>query len=89
MSTCGRAIISESRMTATNLRSAFFVTTLCEMIGYDGRLEFDPTKADGTPRKLLDVSRISALCWRLQMSLRSGIEQVYTWFRANAGALRR
>jgi len=68
------------------------IRELCETVmavtGYEGRLEFDATHPDGTPRKLLDVSRISALGWRPQISLRSGIEQVYTWFRANAHALR-
>jgi GDP-L-fucose synthase len=69
------------------------IRELCEIVmavtGYEGRLEFDTTKPDGTPRKLLDVSRISALGWRPQISLRSGIEQVYTWFCANADTLRR
>jgi GDP-L-fucose synthase len=56
--------------------------------GYRGRLEFDANTSDGTPRKLLDVSKITALGWRPQISLRSGIEQVYAWFRANANSLR-
>jgi len=68
------------------------IRELCETVmaitGYEGRLVFDTTHPDGTPRKLLDVSRITALGWRAQISLRSGIEQVYTWFRANAQALR-
>jgi GDP-L-fucose synthase len=68
------------------------VRELCGMVmavtGYDGRLEFDATKPDGTPRKLLDVSRITALGWRPRIPLRSGIEQVYAWFCANAQALR-
>lgn len=56
--------------------------------GYGGRLEFDANTSDGAPRKLLDVSKITALGWRPQISLRSGIEQVYAWFRANANSLR-
>ena len=56
--------------------------------GYGGRLEFDASKSDGAPRKLLDVSKMTALGWRPQISLRSGIEQVYAWFSANANSLR-
>jgi GDP-L-fucose synthase len=55
---------------------------------YGGRLQFDANKSDGAPRKLLDVSKITALGWRPQISLRSGIEQVYAWFSANANSLR-
>ena len=57
--------------------------------GYGGRLEFDASKSDGAPRKLLDVSKMTALGWRPQISLKSGIEQVYAWFSANADSLRR
>src|SRR6202042_2892657 len=68
------------------------IKELCEIImavtGYGGRLEFDASKADGTPRKLLDVSRIDALGWRPQIPLRRGIEQVYAWFSENANSLR-
>ena len=56
--------------------------------GYGGRLQFDANKSDGAPRKLLDVSKITALGWRPQIPLRSGIEQVYAWFSANANSLR-
>ena len=68
------------------------IRELCEIVmavtGYDGRLEFDASRADGTPRKLLDVSRISALGWQPRISLRSGIEQVYAWYRASTQTLR-
>jgi GDP-L-fucose synthase len=56
--------------------------------GYGGQLKFDANKPDGAPRRLLDVSKITALGWRPQISLRSGIEQVYAWFSANADSLR-
>jgi GDP-L-fucose synthase len=69
------------------------IKELCEIVmavtGYEGRLEFDAAKSDGVPRKLLDVSRITALGWRPRIPLRSGIEQVYAWFRENADSLRR
>jgi len=68
------------------------VKELCEtvraVVGYEGRLEFDATKPDGTPRKLLDVSKISALGWRPRIALPAGIEQVYDWFRQNVASLR-
>ena len=62
--------------------------TVSAVVGYEGRLEFDTTKPDGTPRKLLDVSKISALGWRPRIALPAGIEQVYDWFRQNAASLR-
>jgi GDP-L-fucose synthase len=50
---------------------------ICEVVGYKGRLAFDRTKPDGTPRKLLDVSRMVQLGWRATVSLRQGLESVY------------
>jgi GDP-L-fucose synthase len=68
------------------------IKELCEIVmavtSYGGRLEFDASKSDGTPRKLLDVSKINALGWRPQIPLRPGIEQVYAWFSENANSLR-
>src|SRR5246127_287130 len=46
---------------------------VCRVVGFDGKLEFDTTKPDGTPQKLLDVSRIQALGWRASTSLKEGI----------------
>jgi len=68
------------------------IRELCETVmavtRYAGRLTFDTSRLDGVPRKLLDVSRITALGWRPRVSLRSGIEQVYAWFVAHADSLR-
>jgi GDP-L-fucose synthase len=50
-------------------------------IGYKGSIEFDDTKPDGTPRKLLDVTRLSELGWRPKIPLQQGIESTYAWFR--------
>jgi GDP-L-fucose synthase len=50
------------------------------VIGYTGRLIFDTTKPDGTPRKLLDVTRMTELGWRPKIPLKLGIETTYTWF---------
>ena len=52
------------------------------------QLVFDTSKPDGTPRKLLDVSRLHALGWRHRISLREGIRSTYDWFRAHQGDLR-
>jgi len=55
-------------------------TLICRVTGFRGRLVFDGTKPDGAPRKLLDVSRLSALGWRAKIGLEEGIEQTYRWF---------
>jgi len=63
------------------------IRELAEMIagvvGFEGRLTFDATKPDGTPRKLLDVSRLKQLGWQASIDLRPGIEQTYRWFLDN------
>ena len=59
------------------------VELICEVVGFDGELTFDASKPDGTPRKLLDVSKLSALGWRPSISLREGIERTYRWFLEN------
>jgi GDP-L-fucose synthase len=56
---------------------------IADVVGYEGALTFDPSKPDGTPRKLLDVSRINALGWKAEVSLRDGIERIYAWFESN------
>ena len=59
-----------------------------EVVGYAGRIEYDSSKPDGTPRKLVDVSKIRRLGWRATIELRAGIEQTYRWFLENHAALR-
>lgn len=54
-----------------------------EVVGYEGKLVFDASKPDGTPRKLLDVSRIEAAGWTYKTELRDGIEKAYKWFIEN------
>lgn len=61
---------------------------LAEVTGFKGRLVFDTTKPDGTPRKLMDVSRLAAMGWRARTGLRDGIEETYRWFLQNADGLR-
>ncbi|MEI6310004.1 MAG: GDP-L-fucose synthase, partial [bacterium] len=56
---------------------------VARIVGFSGRIAFDPFKPDGTPRKLLDVSRIQALGWKATTSLEEGIARSYRWFREN------
>jgi GDP-L-fucose synthase len=55
--------------------------TVMDVVGFEGRIVFDATKPDGTPRKLLDVSRLAALGWRARTPLREGIANAYSAFR--------
>jgi GDP-L-fucose synthase len=56
---------------------------ICEIVGFDGELSWDKTKPDGTPRKLLDVSKLRALGWKPTIPLRDGIARTYDWFLKN------
>ena len=56
---------------------------ICEVVGFDGDLAWDATKPDGTPGKLLDVSKLRALGWKPSIPLRDGIARTYEWFLAN------
>ena len=63
--------------------------TLARVTGYGGRLGFDASKPDGTPRKVLDVSRATALGFRAQVTLEAGLARTYDWFMAHAADYRR
>jgi GDP-L-fucose synthase len=56
---------------------------VCDVVGFSGTLEFDKTKPDGTPRKLLDLTRLTKLGWQPKISLREGIKSTYEWFLKN------
>jgi GDP-L-fucose synthase len=62
--------------------------TIMSVIGYTGALTFDHSKPDGTPRKLLDVSRLQSLGWRPRITLRAGVEETYAWFKEHAADAR-
>jgi GDP-L-fucose synthase len=53
---------------------------VCDVVGFSGDLEFDHSKPDGVPRKLLDVSKLGKLGWKPRISLREGISSTYDWF---------
>jgi len=53
---------------------------IARVTGFRGRLSFDPSQPDGTPRKLLDVSRLTALGWQAQIPLEEGLRRTYRWF---------
>jgi GDP-L-fucose synthase len=53
---------------------------VADVVGYNGTIEFDPSKPDGSPRKLLDVSKMDALGWAARIELREGLESTYRWF---------
>ncbi len=56
---------------------------ICEIVGFEGELAWDASKPDGTPRKLLDISKIRRLGWSPSISLREGIGRTYEWFLKN------
>lgn len=62
--------------------------TMKAVVGYEGELVFDTTKPDGTPRKLLDVSKLRDAGWQAQTSLKEGIEKTYDWFQAHYSSIR-
>ncbi|PQJ66359.1 GDP-L-fucose synthase [Photobacterium angustum] len=63
--------------------------TMAKVVGFDGDVVFDSTKPDGTPRKLMDVSRLADLGWRYSVSLEEGLTQTYQWFLANQDNFRK
>ena len=57
--------------------------TVCDVVGFEGQLAFDSSKPDGTPRKLMDSSKLFALGWKPRIALRDGIADAYRWFLEN------
>ena len=57
---------------------------ISQIVGYKGKIEFDTSKPDGTPRKLMDVSRINKLGWKYKTSLHDGILKSYEWYLKNS-----
>ncbi len=70
--------------TGEDIAIADLARLVCRLVGFDGAIVFDPAKPDGTPRKLLDVSRLSATGWRPRIPLDDGIRSTLAWYRAQS-----
>lgn len=69
--------------TGEDLSIAELADTIKNVVGFEGEIEYDASKPDGTPRKLLDVSRLHNLGWKHKTSLKEGIEKAYEWYLEN------
>jgi len=76
--------------TGTDVTIRELTETVSEVVGFKGRVVWDASKPDGTPRKLMDVSRLASLGWRARIALRDGVARTYASFLAEkaAGTLR-
>lgn len=74
--------------TGMDLTIAKLAQTVRDVVGFAGEIRFDPTKPDGAPRKLLDVSRLRDLGWSATIDLHQGLRSTYDWFQANQATLR-
>ena len=63
-------------------------TLIADVVGFEGNISRDLSKPDGTPRKILDSSRLHAMGWSPRWQLRDGIVESYAWFLENAASLR-
>ncbi len=72
--------------TGEEISIANLAKMICRTVGYNGGLEFDGTRPDGTPRKLTDVSRINAIGWHHKIELLEGLEGAYQWFLNEAAS---
>ena len=79
--TCYRQGISHINIgTGEDIEIRKLAELIKELVGFKGEIEFDPTKPDGTPRKLLDVSRLHQLGWKHTTTLKEGLQRTYEWF---------
>ncbi|MCU7493743.1 MAG: GDP-L-fucose synthase, partial [Ignavibacteria bacterium] len=69
--------------TGEDLTIAELVSTIAEVIGFKGKIKYDSTKPDGTPRKLMDISRLHGMGWHHTTGLKEGIGKAYNWFLEN------
>lgn len=69
--------------TGKDLTISELSSIISDVVGYNGEIVYDNTKPDGTPRKLMDVSRINSLGWHYKTELREGIEKTYNWYLEN------
>lgn len=74
--------------TGTDVTIKELASIVAGAVGYDGQISWDATKPDGTPQKLLDVSKLSDAGWSAQISLVDGVKSTVEWYRANSDRLR-
>ncbi len=74
--------------TGTDVTIREIADTIADVVGFQGDTEWDTTKPDGTPQKLLDVSQLAEAGWTAQISLQEGLERTVAWYRDHADALR-
>jgi GDP-L-fucose synthase len=67
--------------TGSDVTIAELAETIARVVGWQGQFRYDASKPDGTPRKLLDVSKLTALGWRARTSLEQGLARTYDWYR--------
>jgi GDP-L-fucose synthase len=72
--------------TGVEISIAELAATICRVVGFAGRLEFDRTKPDGTPRKVMDVSRLHSMGWTAPTGFEEGLERTYRWYVDNLGS---
>lgn len=75
--------------TGSDISILELATLVGEITGFKGQILTDPTKPDGTPRKLLDVSRLNNMGWKAKITLKDGIEETYDWFLKHIDAIRK
>jgi len=74
--------------TGDDITIAELARVVKEVTGYSGEIVYDTSKPDGTPRKLLDVSKLHALGWKHKITLKAGLEKAYRWFETNQSDFR-
>lgn len=75
--------------TGSDISILELATLVAEVTGFKGKIVTDPTKPDGTPRKLLDVSRLNNMGWKAKITLSEGIKETYDWFLNNIDIIRK
>lgn len=75
--------------TGRDITIAELATTMAKVVGFEGSIEFDTSKPDGTPRKLMDVSRLGSLGWEYSVELEQGLSMTYEWFLDHLDELRK
>ena len=74
--------------TGTDVTIKELASLVAEAVGYQGDMEWDTSKPDGTPRKLLDVSKLTEAGWSASIGLDEGIRETVKWYRENLASLR-